>query len=117
MRVNTNRLGSPSSSIPSTLYQPTAQCRPTNSVAVPMFSGGIELQVPTFPLLLLIVLIMLTASSTSAQNSNHMGIPAESKPGQSTASSYVRDKIETVNLANGNFSLSIPLATVGGRGS
>ncbi|HEY8185434.1 MAG TPA: RHS repeat-associated core domain-containing protein [Pyrinomonadaceae bacterium] len=71
---------------------------------------------PKHPLLFLIALALIP-SSTSAQNSNHMGIPAESKPGQSTPSSYTRDKIETVNLANGNFSLSIPLATVGGRGS
>jgi RHS repeat-associated protein len=45
-----------------------------------------------------------------------MGTPAESKPGQSTTGTYARDKIETVNLVNGNFSLAIPLATVGGRG-
>jgi hypothetical protein len=27
------------------------------------------------------------------------------------------DKIENVNLANGNFSLAIPLTTIGGRGT
>jgi hypothetical protein len=52
-----------------------------------------------------------------AQNSSDRGTPAESKPGQSSASTYARDKIETLNLANGNLTLSIPLATVGGRGS
>lgn len=60
---------------------------------------------------------MIAALSVAAQSSSSMGTPAESKPGQSTASTYARDKIETVNLANGNFSLSIPLATIGGRGS
>ena len=68
-------------------------------------------------LLFLIVLMLLTAASTSAQNSSDRGTPADSKKGQSTQSTYARDKIETVNLANGNFSLSIPLATIGGRGS
>jgi RHS repeat-associated protein len=57
------------------------------------------------------------SSSALAQNSSDRGTPSESKVGQSGASTYARDKIETVNLANGNFSLSIPLATVGGRGS
>jgi hypothetical protein len=52
-----------------------------------------------------------------AQNSSSRGVPAESRQGQSGASTYARDKIETVNLANGNFTMSIPLATVGGRGS
>ncbi len=65
----------------------------------------------------IVITLFALATSAIAQNSNAMGTPAESKPGQSTASTYARDKIETVNLANGNFSLSIPLATVGGRGS
>lgn len=52
-----------------------------------------------------------------AQNANDIGTPAESKPGQSNASSYSRDKLETVNLSNGNLSLHIPLVTIGGRGS
>jgi RHS repeat-associated protein len=64
-----------------------------------------------------LVLIISTLSGANAQNSNDKGAPAESKPGQSATSTYARDKIETLNLANGNFSLSIPLATVGGRGS
>ncbi len=62
------------------------------------------------------LVLMVTALYTHAQNSSANGIPAESKAGTSAASSYARDKIETVNLANGNFSLSIPLSTVGGRG-
>jgi len=53
----------------------------------------------------------------SAQNSYDNGTPAASKAGQSTASTYAMDKIETVNLANGNMSLHIPLVTIGGRGS
>ena len=64
----------------------------------------------------LITFLALFAEA-NAQNSTEKGTPAESKPGQSTVSSYTRDKIETVNLANGNFSMSIPLAIVGGRGS
>jgi hypothetical protein len=61
-------------------------------------------------LLSAVVSIFFTAAPyASAQSSNAKGTPAESKPGQSTVSTYARDKIETVNLANGNFSLSIPL--------
>src|SRR5437870_7765807 len=52
-----------------------------------------------------------------AQDSAHRGTPADSKTGQAGVSTYARDKIESVNLANRNFSLAIPLATVGGRGS
>lgn len=63
------------------------------------------------------VIIFAIASSANAQNSSSQGTPAESKTGQSGVSTYARDKIEAVNLANGNLSLSIPLATVGGRGS
>jgi hypothetical protein len=68
---------------------------------------------------LAIFIICATAVSPAAlaQNSNDRGTPVDSKKGQSTPSTYARDKIETVNLANGNLSLSIPLATVGGRGS
>ena len=65
----------------------------------------------------IVITVFGLASSANAQNSNDKGTPAESKTGQSSVSTYARDKIETVNLANGNFSLSIPLATVGGRGS
>jgi RHS repeat-associated protein len=63
-------------------------------------------------------MIMVCASlNVLAQNSSANGVPAESKTGQSAPSTYARDKIETVNLANGNFSLAIPLAAVGGRGA
>ena len=63
------------------------------------------------------ITLFALASQANAQNSSDRGTPADSKKGQSTQSTYARDKIETVNLANGNFSLSIPLATIGGRGS
>jgi RHS repeat-associated protein len=65
----------------------------------------------------ILIVVMLAAVRTSAQHSGNMGTPAESKPGQSAASTYARDKIETVNLANGNLSVSIPLVNIGGRGS
>ena len=65
----------------------------------------------------IVITVFALASYANAQNSNDRGTPADSKKGQSTQSTYARDKIETVNLANGNLSLSIPLATVGGRGS
>ena len=67
-----------------------------------------------------IVVALFIANSlaplTQAQSSSNQGTPAESRTGQSSVSTYARDKIETVNLANGNLSLSIPLATIGGRG-
>jgi RHS repeat-associated protein len=67
---------------------------------------------------LVVMMLLLTGiSRIAAQNSSANGIPAEMKAGQSTTSTYARDKIETVNLANGNFTMSIPLATIGGRGS
>ena len=65
----------------------------------------------------IVITLFALASHAHAQNSNDRGTPADSKKGQSTQSTYARDKIETVNLANGNFSMSIPLATIGGRGS
>ncbi|HEV8427566.1 MAG TPA: discoidin domain-containing protein [Pyrinomonadaceae bacterium] len=68
-------------------------------------------------ILFLILTFLIGLLRVEAQNSSANGVPAESKPGQSTVSTYARDKIETVNLANGNFSMSIPLATIGGRGS
>src|ERR1043166_8039217 len=63
--------------------------------------------------------LMLTPSTASAQSStsNSGGRPAESKTGTAGVSTYARDKIESVNLVNGNFSMSIPLATAGGRGT
>src|ERR1043165_9697283 len=63
--------------------------------------------------------LVLAPSTASAQSStsNSGGRPAESKTGTAGVSTYARDKIESVNLVNGNFSMNIPLATVGGRGS
>ncbi len=68
---------------------------------------------------ILLLTLILTSSSAAviAQNSFERGIPAESKPGQSTVSAYAMDKIEAVNLANGNMALHIPLVMIGGRGS
>src|SRR2546423_2002053 len=60
---------------------------------------------------------VLACATAVAQNSFDRGTPTESKPGAFAASTYTRDKLETVNLANGNLSMSIPLVTVGGRGS
>ena len=67
--------------------------------------------------LLPVVLVLCVALSIRAQSASDRGIPAESKPGQSTTSTYERDKIETVNLANRSLSLYIPLVNIGGRGS
>jgi RHS repeat-associated protein len=61
--------------------------------------------------------LILIGAPAIAQSGNDLGIPAQSKPGQSTTSTYARDKIETVNLANQNLSLRIPLVSIGGRGS
>ena len=63
--------------------------------------------------------ITLLASNicVMAQNSYAIGTPASSRAGQSTASTYAMDKLETINLANGNMSVHIPLVTIGGRGS
>lgn len=68
--------------------------------------------------LLAACLLLACASLTAAaQGSHDGGTPAESKGGTAAASTYAPDKLETVNLANGNLSMSLPLATVGGRGS
>jgi len=61
--------------------------------------------------------ILLFASLAFAQSSLDKGTPVESKPGTSTPSTYAPDKIETVNLANGNLSMNVPLVNIGGRGS
>ncbi|MEW6209451.1 MAG: hypothetical protein AB1631_13860, partial [Acidobacteriota bacterium] len=45
------------------------------------------------------------------------GTPSESKSGLAGLSTYAHEKVETVNLANGNLSVNIPLVTIGGRGS
>jgi RHS repeat-associated protein len=72
---------------------------------------------PIYLLLLSIFIIACTGRQTFAQSSFDKGTPAESKGGTGSASTYAMDKIETVNLANGNLSISIPLVTIGGRGS
>jgi len=63
--------------------------------------------------------LTLAGNVALAQNQNayDRGTPAESKGGQSSMSTYSQDKIETVNLANGNLNMHIPLVTIGGRGS
>lgn len=61
--------------------------------------------------------VLLFAICAFAQDSNRLGTPAESKGGVSTVSSYAPDKLETVNLANGNLSINLPLVRIGGRGS
>ena len=74
---------------------------------------------PTNPLIMSLLFLVTVVLPTQlyAQNSLDRGTPAEAKVGQSTPSTYAMDKIETVNLANGNFSMRIPLVTIGGRGS
>ncbi|MFY9607891.1 MAG: hypothetical protein WAU45_04655 [Blastocatellia bacterium] len=61
--------------------------------------------------------LVFTIKPALAQNAFDKGTPAESKGGVSGLSTYNRDKIETVNLANGNLAIQLPLATLGGRGS
>ncbi|HEX7957531.1 MAG TPA: hypothetical protein VF508_11345, partial [Pyrinomonadaceae bacterium] len=61
--------------------------------------------------------LLVLFASASAQSSHDAGTPAESKGGTAAASTYAPDKLETVNLSNGNLSISLPLVTVGGRGS
>jgi hypothetical protein len=51
-----------------------------------------------------------------AQNAYDRGTPAAAKAGILGPSSYAPDKIETVNLANGNYNVQIPLVTIGGAG-
>jgi hypothetical protein len=60
---------------------------------------------------------LVFSAGAFAQNAFDKGTPAESKGGLSSLSTYARDKVETVNLANGNLNVSIPLVTVGGRGT
>src|SRR5882724_8974101 len=62
-------------------------------------------------------MVLLTVGTLAfGQNAFDTGTPAESKGGTSLLSSFAQDKIETVNLANGNLSVHIPLVTIGGRG-
>ena len=65
----------------------------------------------------IVLVFLLCLGSTLAQSSLDKGTPAESKPGTSTPSTYAPDKLETVNLANGNLSMNLPLVSIGGRGS
>ena len=60
--------------------------------------------------------ILLGSIPAAAQNAYDKGTPAESKGGLSGISTYAQDKVETINLANGNLSMQFPLATIGGRG-
>jgi RHS repeat-associated protein len=64
-----------------------------------------------------VLFVLSCAIWTAAQSSLDKGTPAESKPGTSTPSTYAPDKLETVNLANGNLSMNLPLVSIGGRGS
>lgn len=70
-----------------------------------------------YTVLALAAVLLLAPAPVSAQSSHDGGTPAESKGGTSSSSTYAPDKLETVNLANGNLSMSLPLITVGGRGS
>ncbi len=65
------------------------------------------------------VFLMLISFSAIllAQSANRLGTQAENKGGVSWSSTFATDKIETVNLANGNLSINLPLVTIGGRGS
>ncbi|HLG13646.1 MAG TPA: hypothetical protein VJH03_03850, partial [Blastocatellia bacterium] len=61
--------------------------------------------------------LMLVVQPSRAQNAFDKGTPAESKGGLSGLSTYAQDKVEVVNLANGNLTMQFPLVTIGGRGS
>jgi len=61
--------------------------------------------------------LMLANNAALAQNPYDTGTPVEARGGASWFSAYAPDKLENVNLANGNFMTNIPLATVGARGS
>jgi len=58
-----------------------------------------------------------SSSMPQTSSSYDIGTPAESRTGLSGLSTYAPDKLETVNLANGNMVFHVPLATVGGRGA
>ncbi|MBI1766388.1 MAG: hypothetical protein HYR56_33700, partial [Acidobacteria bacterium] len=62
------------------------------------------------------LVILFSFDVSLAQSAYDRGTPAAAKAGVLNTSSYAPDKIETVNLANGNFNVQIPLVTVGGRG-
>src|SRR5262245_38973469 len=63
------------------------------------------------------LLLMIANGDAQAQNPYDAGTPAEAGGGASWFSAYAPDKLENVNLANGNFMVNIPLTTVGGRGA
>ena len=88
-----------------------------HSATVRRYTSFFSSRLKSIRLAVFIICATAVSPAALAQNSNDRGTPVDSKKGQSTPSTYARDKIETVNLANGNLSLSIPLATVGGRGS
>ncbi|HEX8117963.1 MAG TPA: hypothetical protein VF521_11885, partial [Pyrinomonadaceae bacterium] len=67
--------------------------------------------------LLLLAWLTAPAAAQDSQSSYDKGTPPEAKAGQASASTYSADKLEVVNLANGNLSMVLPLATLGGRGS
>jgi RHS repeat-associated protein len=72
----------------------------------------------TAGLLALAAVVTVSALSPAlAQSSSAIGTPTESRGGLSELASYSSDKVETVNLANGNLNLQIPIVMVGGRGS
>src|SRR5205085_1108168 len=91
----------------------TSRSRVVNSVKALTMS----LPAASARLLAFCLLLACTSLSVMAQGSHDGGTPAESKGGTAAASTYAPDKLETVNLANGNLSINLPLVTMGGRGS
>ena len=70
---------------------------------------------PSFPGIF--ILLALLSFGVSAQTSNTDGAtPAGLSPG-APAGSYSLTGFENVNLYNGNLNVSLPLLSVGGRGS
>src|SRR5262249_54721544 len=69
------------------------------------------------PLALSLGVASASLAQSTSNNAYDLGTPAEQKSGLSALSTYHEDKVETVNLANGNLTVHIPLVTVGGRGS
>ncbi len=63
------------------------------------------------------VTVFFLSAFAAAQNGDRLGTPAENKGGVSWSSSYATDKIETVNMTNGNLTIQLPLVSIGGRGS
>jgi RHS repeat-associated protein len=69
-----------------------------------------------FFVLLVFVLLSLSSSSIVAQNPGDNGTPLALAPG-SPEGSYALSGFESVNLYNGNLSVSFPALKVGGRGT